>query len=192
MVANDLDIPIHLVQSVVAVEDKRFWSHPGFDPIGAGRALAMLLLRHGRLQGASTIPEQLAKLRRDSSRTLRARLRRAATGIWLCSRHSKVELLEWYLSSVYLGRQLFGVHAAAVAYFGFSANKLNPAQSFFLADRIALPNRVRPTRVANLLSRKTLRTILGDRFSILPEVYAGPFGPRARQEIEAVINILGK
>lgn len=176
-VAGRLGLPPHLVQLVLSIEDKRFWWHAGFDPIALVRALSMYVRGYERPQGGSTIPEQLVKLRTGTvRRTLGPRLYRLVKSFMLCRRHDKCILLEEYLSQVYLGRSSYGVFAASLDYFGQPVETLSPAQSFFVAERIALPNCARVPRIVNLLNRPSVTTILGQHRRVVPDTYVRRFG----------------
>lgn len=168
--------PAHLVTLVVLVEDKRFWIHPGVDPIALLRAAYMAAKSHGLRQGGSSIAEQLLKLNRPRKhQTIVSRLGRAFSALRLTAQLGREEILVQYLQTVYFGRNAFGVHAAAAAYFRKATVDLSPAEAFFLAERIALPARFRARRIENILRRPVVHTILGTAMADLPAVYAGCF-----------------
>jgi penicillin-binding protein 1A len=98
------------------VEDRRFWSHPGIDPIGMARA-AWVNLTAGRVvQGGSTLTQQVAKtLFLTNARTVRRKVQELLLTLWLEHRFSKKEILEIYLNRVYLGSGAWGMDAAARA-----------------------------------------------------------------------------
>ena len=188
VVAFRVGVPIYYVQLVLSMEDKRFWWHPGIDPIGIGRAFLMKTRKRGRRQGASTIPEQVVKLRRQKSRPVDfiQRAYRALLSVQLIGRESKVNILSEYLERVYLGRASYGVAAAAQAYFQCSHSQLTPAQSFFISERIALPNKCRPARLANILRRSNIRNIIGKDLINLPSIYGTFFGTHAEAEVSKI------
>ncbi len=112
------ELPPTLPAALVAAEDRRFWSHPGVDPLAVARA-SWQNLRAGRIvSGASTLPMQLARLAEPAPRTLAAKLREAARALQLERRFSKPELLELYLNLAPYGGNLEGVGAASRFYFG--------------------------------------------------------------------------
>lgn len=192
--ASALNLHLTLLQLVLAVEDKRFWLHLGFDPAAIVRALVMILRGRGRLQGGSTIPEQLVKTygRQFRSRTPMHRIVRCIASVALTLTTDKQSVLVQYLDSVYFGRTYFGVQSAAMGYFLTSAATLSPSQGFFLAERIALPNKFRPERVRNILSRRIVRSILGPDIQTLPSVYGERFGQIAeRQVAHILIQVVG-
>lgn len=191
-VAYRLDVPIHLVQLFLAAEDKRFWFHPGIDPLAIARAATMLALGRGPIQGGSTITEQLLKLRENrlSTRSFTGRAARAFRSMGLCLFRDKKDLLAEYLSRIYLGRNCFGIHAAALSYFSRPPRELSHAESFFLCDRIALPNRWRCARVANLLRRPSVTIVIRGHHESLPWTYGRCFGPDAEREISRVVQAI--
>ena len=139
------DMPAALPEAAVAIEDRRFWSHPGVDILGMGRAF-LVNLRAGRLrQGGSTITQQVAKnLFLTNARTLRRKVQELMLTLWLERHFTKREILEIWLNRVYLGSGTWGVDAAARLYFGVSARKLNLWQCAVLAGLPRAPSRINP------------------------------------------------
>ncbi len=145
------DLPDHLIQAVLAVEDQRFYQHHGLDIRRIGGALLANVKAGGITQGGSTITQQLAKnLFLSASRTPLRKLREAAMAVVLEIRYDKSTILEAYLNEIYLGqdaeRAIHGVGAAARYYFGKGASKVSVAESALLAGMISAPNRYVPTR----------------------------------------------
>ncbi len=145
------ELPEHLWRAVLAAEDARFFEHRGVD----ARALARALLRNARagkvVQGGSTVTQQLVKLRDLSPRrTLGRKASEALRALALEAEHDKEEILGAYLNAVYLGHlggvAVHGFGAAAEAYFGRSATRLDLGQATLLAALIQGPNRLHPTR----------------------------------------------
>ena len=138
-------LPRHLVDAVIAIEDRRFFSHWGVDPAGLVRAM-LANLRAGRAaQGGSTLTQQLAKnLFLSTERTLTRKLEEAVLALWLEVRLSKREILEIYLNRVYFGGGAYGVEAAAQRYFGKSARSVNVAESAVIAGLLKAPSRYSP------------------------------------------------
>lgn len=154
--------PSYFVEMLLWIEDKRFPVHPGLDPAAILRAL-YFDLRGGRLQGASTISQQLYNIRSSRvrvSRSLRFKLRQACCSIYLSATNDKAALLKEYINNVYWGRSYYGLDAAARGYFGTVRQSLSPAESFFLAERLANPNRVSIPRILNLLRRTPISSSL--------------------------------
>ena len=128
------DMPASLPAALVSVEDRRFWHHPGIDPIGIARAM-FVNVTHGRLiQGGSTLTQQVAKtLFLTNARTMRRKVQELLLTLWLEHSFSKREILEIYLNRVYLGSGAWGVDAASRMYFGIPARNDNLWQSAMLA-----------------------------------------------------------
>lgn len=140
------EISPHLVQAVVAMEDARFFRHPGIDPVSIVRA-SISNLRGSRLQGASTITQQLAKnLFLSPERTWRRKIEEASLALALELRLSKDEILELYLNRIYLGEGAYGVQAAAKTYFGKDASQLTLGEAALLAGLLPAPNLYSPFR----------------------------------------------
>ena len=139
------DLPAYLPAAAVAVEDRRFWHHPGIDPIGLARA-AWINLTSGRVvQGGSTITQQVAKnLFLTNARTFRRKVQELLLTLWLEHTFSKREILEIWLNRVYLGSGTWGVDAAARMYFGISARRVTLWQAAMLAGLPRAPSRFNP------------------------------------------------
>ncbi|MFN2315882.1 MAG: transglycosylase domain-containing protein, partial [Gemmatimonadales bacterium] len=145
------DVPAHLVDAVLAVEDQRFHEHWGLDLRRIGGAMVANIKARGISQGGSTITQQLAKnLYLSADRTPLRKLREAAMAIVLESRHTKAEILEAYLNEIYLGQDrgaaIHGVGAAARYYFGKDAERILVSEAATLAAMIPAPNRLSPQR----------------------------------------------
>ena len=139
------DLPPAMPAAIVAVEDRRFWHHPGIDPIGLLRAGWTNLVAGHVVQGGSTITQQVAKnLFLSNARTFRRKVQELLLTLWLERHFSKREILEIYLNRVYLGAGAWGVDAAAHVYFGTSARRLNLWQSAVLAGLPRAPSRFNP------------------------------------------------
>jgi 1A family penicillin-binding protein len=134
-----------LVKAVVAIEDRRFYDHDGFDPIRIlGSALAVL--RAGEaVQGGSTITQQLARQSVGREKTLERKLKELLFAAELEHHFSKEEILELYLNKVYFGDGLYGVEAASRGYFGRKAAELNLPEAALLAGLLKAPSSYAPT-----------------------------------------------
>jgi penicillin-binding protein 1A len=144
------DMPRHLPQAFIAIEDRRFYSHYGVDPIGIARAFAANVLRRGVAQGGSTITQQLAKnLFLTQERTLTRKVQEVGLALWLEHKFSKAQILEMYLNRVYFGAGAYGVEAAAGRYFNKPAQKLTVAEAAMLAGLVRSPSRLAPSRNPN-------------------------------------------
>jgi penicillin-binding protein 1A len=148
---NDADfipvdlMPRHLVDAVIAIEDRRFFSHFGVDPTGLARA-ALANLRAGRaMQGGSTLTQQLAKnLFLSTDRTLARKLEELVLAVWLELRLSKRDILELYLNRVYFGGGAYGVEAAAKRFFNKSARHVSIAEGAVIAGLLKAPSKYSP------------------------------------------------
>ena len=166
------DMPPELPAALVAVEDRRFWSHWGIDIVGVTRAI-WVDVTVGRLaQGGSSITQQVAKtLFLTNERTFRRKIREFLLTIWLERTFSKNEILEIYLNRVYLGAGTWGVDAAARMYFGVSARKVNLWQAAVLAGLPRAPSRFNPrTNPSAAAARaKEVLTAMAETGAIAPE-----------------------
>ncbi|HEX2352932.1 MAG TPA: PBP1A family penicillin-binding protein [Xanthobacteraceae bacterium] len=149
------DLPAYLPRAFVAIEDRRFFSHSGVDPIGLLRAVAANVLRRGVSQGGSTITQQLAKnLFLTQERTLWRKMQELVLALWLERKFSKTEILELYLNRVYFGSGAYGVEAAAQRYFGKPAREVKIAEAAMLAGLVKSPSRLAPSRNPNGAERR--------------------------------------
>jgi 1A family penicillin-binding protein len=167
-ILNLKQIPRHLAQAVVSVEDHRFYSHFGLDPIGMARAAFVNTLAGQVRQGGSTITQQLAKLMfLSAERTFKRKIQEAMIALWLEHRLSKDEILVRYLNKVYLGAGAFGIDGAAQRYFNKSARDLTLAESAMLAGLIRAPSYLAPTRnleAARERASLVLKTMVDNEF----------------------------
>ncbi|MBR0831104.1 penicillin-binding protein 1A [Bradyrhizobium manausense] len=141
------DLPPYLPKAFIAIEDRRFYSHFGIDPVGIARALVTNVMHRGVSQGGSTLTQQLAKnLFLTQERTMQRKLQEAELALWLERKHSKNEILELYLNRVYFGSGAYGVEAAAQRYFGKSAKNVTIPEAAMLAGLVKSPSRLAPNR----------------------------------------------
>ncbi|WP_229199926.1 transglycosylase domain-containing protein, partial [Bradyrhizobium acaciae] len=141
------DLPPYLPKAFIAIEDRRFYSHFGVDPVGILRAAVTNVLHRGVSQGGSTLTQQLAKnLFLTQERTMQRKLQEAELALWLERKHSKSEILELYLNRVYFGSGAYGVEAAAQRYFGKSAKNVTLPEAAMLAGLVKSPSRLAPNR----------------------------------------------
>ncbi len=139
------DIPASLKNAVIAVEDSRFFEHPGLDIIGILRATWTNLRRGERREGASTITQQLARsLFLSSERTYARKLRELVLAYKMELVLGKEQILEMYLNQIYFGQGAYGVGAAAQTYFGKDLSELTLAESAILAGLPKSPNNYSP------------------------------------------------
>jgi penicillin-binding protein 1A len=154
------ELPPYLPKAFIAIEDRRFYSHYGVDPLGILRAAIANVVHRGVSQGGSTLTQQLAKnLFLTQERTLQRKLQEVELALWLERKHSKPEILELYLNRVYFGSGAYGVEAAAQRYFGKSARNVTLAEAAMLAGLVKSPSRLAPNRNPEG-AEKRARTVL--------------------------------
>jgi penicillin-binding protein 1C len=144
-------LPPALVAATTAAEDRRFWRHPGVDPVAILRALRANLAEGRVVEGGSTLSQQIAKLllnRRSPARvrSVGAKIHEAVVALRLEHRFSKEELLAMYLNLASYGNQYVGVERASRGYFGVPAAMATPAQAAFLAGLPPRPSGFNPYR----------------------------------------------
>ncbi|SFS05308.1 transglycosylase domain-containing protein [Sphingomonas jatrophae] len=142
-------IPGVMTEAIVAVEDRRFYSHPGIDPIGIARSTWLAFERRGtgrRLQGASTITQQLARnIFLNQSYSLGRKLREAILAMALEWKFSKREILELYLNRVYFGGGAYGIDAASRKFYGHPADRLSLGEAAIIAGLVKAPSNYSPS-----------------------------------------------
>jgi penicillin-binding protein 1A len=140
------DIPEIMRDAMIAVEDRRFRSHPGIDPVGLVRAAGVRVERGRWTQGGSTITQQLARnIFLDNTRTFGRKMREGILALALEWRFSKEQILELYLNRVYFGGGAYGIDAASRRFFGHSANQLSTAEAAIIAGLVKAPSNYSPT-----------------------------------------------
>jgi penicillin-binding protein 1A len=142
----DLDaLPDYVPAAFVAIEDRRFYMHPGFDPIGMSRAMAANM-RAGRVvQGGSTLTQQLAKnLFLTPDQNLKRKVQELMLAVWLEMKFSKKEILALYLNRVYFGAGAYGIESASQRYFDKGAKDLTVGEAALLAGLLKAPSRYSP------------------------------------------------
>jgi len=150
------DVPPHLVQAVMAIEDRRFYHHFGIDVLGIARAMVVNIQRGRFVQGGSTITQQLAKnLFLTQERTLKRKIQEAMLALWLEYELSKDQILSAYLNRVYLGGGTYGVEAASQLYFKKSAKNVSLRESAVLAGLLKAPSRYSPTNNPSLALQRS-------------------------------------
>jgi penicillin-binding protein 1A len=141
------EFPPVLINAVLSAEDRRFFNHPGVDPLGMIRAAEANRLAGEIVQGASTITQQLVKLEYlGDDRSYVFKLRQALMAIWLELHLSKDEILDRYLNRVYLGDGAVGMAAAARLYFDKAPRALDLPEAALLAGLIKAPSEFDPLR----------------------------------------------
>lgn len=141
---NIEDLPPHVYQASIAIEDQNFYNHFGFDLVGITRAIKNNI-QGERLEGGSTITQQLVKnalLTRE--RSIQRKLKEAVLAVFTEVIYSKEEILEMYLNYISYGGTSVGVESAAQTYFGKHASELTLAESALLAGLPQAPSRYSP------------------------------------------------
>jgi penicillin-binding protein 1A len=186
------EMPDHLIKSVLATEDRRFFEHFGLDILGTVRALVTNAKAGGVVQGGSTISQQLAKnLFLSNERTIERKVNEAFLAIWLEARLSKAEILKLYLDRAYLGGGAFGVDAAAQYYFGKSVRDVTLPEAAMIAGLFKAPSKYSP--LANLPAARARANVVLDNlvdngFMTEGQVYGArrnPATPVDRREDDA-------
>jgi penicillin-binding protein 1A len=143
-------VPKLVIDSFTSAEDRNFYSHPGIDPGGILRAAVkdvFNVIQHKRLEGASTITQQVAKnFLLNSDVKFSRKIREAILAIRIDATYPKEKILELYLNEIYLGENSYGVAAAALNYFGKSLDQLDIAEVAFLAALPKAPSSYDPVR----------------------------------------------
>jgi penicillin-binding protein 1A len=139
------ELPRHVPDAFIAIEDRRFRDHVGLDPIGLVRAAVQNMSAGHVVQGGSTLTQQLAKnLFLDPGRNLERKAQEAALALYLESRYSKDQILTLYLNRVYFGAGAYGIEAAAERFFGHHASELTLPEAAMLAGSVKAPAKYNP------------------------------------------------
>ncbi|MGJ8569180.1 MAG: transglycosylase domain-containing protein [Hoeflea sp.] len=141
------DMSPYIPEAVIAIEDRRFYSHFGVDPIGLARAMMANVMAGRMVQGGSTLTQQLAKnLFLSPERTIERKVQEVLLSLWLEHRFSKDQILEMYLNRVFFGSGAYGVEAASRRYFRKPAREVSLAEAALLAGLLKAPSRLSPAR----------------------------------------------
>ena len=156
------ELPPHVVNAVLATEDRRFYEHFGIDFIGLARALSENVRANGVVQGGSTLTQQLAKnLFLSNERTYERKIKEAFLALWLEMNLTKKEILQLYLDRAYMGGGTFGIAAASEFYFGKSIKDVSVAEAAMLAGLFKAPARYAP-HVNLPAARERANTVLNN------------------------------
>ena len=140
------EIPQIMKDAMISVEDRRYYSHFGVDPIGLARAVYTALGRDGRVSATSTITQQLARnVFLNSNRTLDRKMREAVLAMALETKFTKEEILELYLNKVYFGGGAYGIDSASRRFFSHPATELSTGEAAIIAGLVKAPSRYSPT-----------------------------------------------
>jgi penicillin-binding protein 1A len=152
----DVDsLPPYVPAAFVSIEDRRFYHHPGFDPIGMGRALFRDLRSGHYREGASTITQQLARnLFLTPAQNMKRKVQEILLAVWLEHKFSKKQILGLYLNRVYFGAGAYGIEAASQRYFDKSAKDLTVGEAALLAGMMKGPSRYSPVNDKERAARR--------------------------------------
>lgn len=140
------EIPHEMKDAMVAVEDRRFYYHPGIDPYGLGRAVFVSLTDGGGLRATSTITQQLARnVYLNNNRDIGRKMREMILAMAMETKFSKAQILELYLNKVYFGGGAYGVDAASRRFFDHGAEDISLAEATIIAGLVKAPSRYSPT-----------------------------------------------
>ncbi len=139
-------IPRVMRDATVAVEDRRFYKHPGVDPIGIARSVMIRYERGRWIQGGSTITQQLARnVFLNNQKKFGRKFREWILALALERKFSKDQVLELYLNKVYYGGGAYGIDAASRKFFGHGASNLSLAEAAVIAGLVKAPSNYSPT-----------------------------------------------
>jgi penicillin-binding protein 1A len=162
------ELPPRMVQAILAVEDRNFFHHKGFDPRGILRALVVSLRDQGYSQGASTLTQQLVRhFLLTKKKSLERKVQELALAYQLEKRLSKKRIFELYANRFFLGNGAYGVGAAAERYFGRPLAELNVAEIALIAGLFQSPSAYNPSRYpARAIARQkvVLQTMVDSGF----------------------------
>lgn len=150
------DLPQILPQALIAVEDKRFYHHIGFDVIGLARAFVANTNAGHVVQGGSTLTQQLAKnVFLTRKQTLKRKAQEVILAIWLEHRLTKQEILETYMSRVYFGGGTIGIESGSRRFFNKPASQLQLGEAALLAGILQAPDRLNPVKNRRASAERT-------------------------------------
>jgi penicillin-binding protein 1A len=139
-------IPPVMVHAMVGVEDRRYYMHPGVDPVGIARSAWVRVQRGHWAQGGSTITQQLARnIFLTNTRTFGRKFREIILALAMERKFTKEQILELYLNRVYFGGGAYGIDAAARKFFGHTADKLSLPEAAIIAGLVKAPSHYSPT-----------------------------------------------
>ena len=139
-------LPSEMKDAMVAVEDRRYYIHPGVDPIGITRSLYVRAIDGRWTQGGSTITQQLARnIYLNSNKEFGRKIREVILALAMETKFSKDQILELYLNKVYFGGGAYGVDAASRKFFDHGAEDLNLAEAAIIAGLVKAPSHYSPT-----------------------------------------------
>lgn len=153
-------LPDHLVNAVLAIEDRSFFKHQGFDPKGILRAALSRVKGSASNQGASTITQQVVRnFLLPTERTMQRKVQEIAYAYHLERHVRKNQILEIYTNALFLGNGSYGVGAASLRYFGKPVGELEPHESALIAGLFQSPSRYNPSRYPKRAKNRQLQVL---------------------------------
>ena len=139
-------LPSEMKDAMVAVEDRRYYMHPGVDPIGITRSFYARAVQGRWTQGGSTITQQLARnIYLNSNKEFGRKIREIILALAMETKFSKDQILELYLNKVYFGGGAYGIDAASRKFFDHGAENISLAEAAIIAGLVKAPSRYAPT-----------------------------------------------
>jgi len=149
------ELPPYVPAAFIAIEDRRFYHHFGFDPVGIARVMVANVRAGHIVGGASTITQQLARnLFLTPDQTIRRKVQELILAVWLEMKFSKKEILSLYLNRVYFGAGAYGIEAASQRYFNKPASRLSVGEAALLAGLMKGPSRYSPVSAKDRAERR--------------------------------------
>ena len=162
------EIPPPMRSAMIAIEDRRFRSHPGIDPIGIARAVGSAAINNHRIRATSTITQQLARnIFLTNNRSIGRKIKEGILALAIERKFTKDQILELYLNRVYFGGGAYGIDAASRRFFGHSADHLTLGEAAIIAGLVKAPSNYSPTadvEAARARSEVVLRAMVQNGF----------------------------
>lgn len=153
-------LPKHLIDAIVAIEDRTFWTHKGFDPKGMARAAVSFVRGDRQKQGASTLTQQIVRnFLLPTEKSLNRKVQEIAFAIHLERKLTKERLIEIYANRLFLGNGSYGVGAAAFRYFGKAVTDLEPQETALIAGLFQSPSRFNPVRYPERAKKRQIQVL---------------------------------
>lgn len=180
------DVPEHLINAFISIEDERFYSHKGVDPIGIAKSL--FDTARGRLRGGSTIAQQLARnLYLSNEKKIERKLKEAYLAIKITDSIKREGVLEAYLNRVFLGQHSYGVQSASQGYFSKDVKDLTIAESALLAAIVQSPSNYSLYKTIKPENVNDESSVIKD-LNINGQVYKAVYNPRVLDRQKYVLK----
>ncbi|MEP6595214.1 MAG: penicillin-binding protein 1C, partial [Ginsengibacter sp.] len=181
----DENVPAKFIKCITTFEDKRFYYHPGVDPLALGRAIRKNIKNKGMVQGGSTLTMQVIRLsRHKAKRNLLQKLIESIQAVRLECRYSKKEIMALYASNAPFGSNVVGLNAASWRYFGREPDKLSWGEMAALAVLPNAPSLVHPGKNRDVLLRK--------RNELLDKLFANNTIDKTTRDLAKLESLPGK